>query len=98
MADDEFLFEAQPFEMTGELETRWPRGGIPPGRTSGSRPSPSWNRPRRRRVAPVYLGPSDLPGRRSLCEVLLVLEGYSPSSPRLAAHHEPMLQRLAARL
>lgn len=44
------------------------------------------------------MGPAYVPGDRSRCEVLLVLEGYASSSPGLEAHHEPMLERLAADL
>ena len=46
-------------------------------------------------MRPLYLGPAYPAPAGSRCEVLLVLEGYPPSSPALEAHHEPMLERLA---
>lgn len=98
MANEEPQFEAGPFGMTEEQETRWPRSGTVPGRTPMPRPSPVRDRRRRRTVRPAYLGPFDPAAGSSRCEVLLVLEGYPPSSPALAAHHEPALRRLAGDL
>jgi len=97
MEEHELEFEAGPFEM--EEEARWPRSRRPPVQPAVPHSPPGRPQPPGRRVIrPRYRGPIYLHDGGNRCDVLLVLEGYRPSSSALEPHHEPMLQRLAAHL
>jgi hypothetical protein len=92
MNGEELELEAEPFEL--DLET-WRRGRGSPNRPRP--PSRHW--PRRPRVGARVLVAQPCPSceqRKRSCETVLVLEGFAAGQNGLAAHHGPMLQRLAS--
>lgn len=92
MEGDRLSFEAAPFEL--EEGEAWRRPGGPPRQRPPQRP-----RPRGRRwgwPGVIVPAPDREPARG--CETVLVLEGFAAGQTGLAAHHGPMLQRLAAAL